>query len=91
MVPQTFPSVNGKMVVFKLAVLTGLSRWADYIPVKTAESPGALNSYDGNIDAEILESVSGKKAWIDYIPVYEDDDATKPWLVSADGYIPIYG
>lgn len=91
MVPQTFPSVNGKMVVFKLSSLTGLSRWIDYIPVKTAVSPGILNSYDGNMDADILVSASGKKAWIDYIPVYEDAAATKPWLVSADGYIPIYG
>lgn len=91
MVPQTFPSANGKMVVFKITNLTGLTRWSDYIPVKTAGSPGILNSYSGNIDAEILVSVSGKKAWIDYIPVYEDASATKAWLVSADGYIPIYG
>jgi hypothetical protein len=90
MVPQTFPSVNGKMVVFKLSSLTGLSRWSDYIPVQTAETL-PKNSYDGSIDAEILVSTSGKKAWIDYIPVYEDAAATKPWLVSADGYIPIYG
>ena len=91
MVPQTFPSTNGKMVVFKITDLTGLTRWSDYIPVKTAGSPGILNSYSGNIDANILGSVSGKKAWIDYIPVYEDASATKAWLVSADGYIPIYG
>jgi hypothetical protein len=91
MVPQTFPSNNGKMVVFKITTLTGLRRWSDYIPVKTAGSPGILNSYDGNIDADILGSTTGKKAWIDYIPVYEDASATKAWLVSADGYIPIYG
>ncbi len=91
MVPQTFPSNNGKMVVFKITDLTGLRRWSDYIPVKTAGSPGILNSYSGNIDADILVSSSGKKAWIDYIPVYEDASATKAWLVSADGYIPIYG
>lgn len=91
MVPQTFPSNNGKMVVFKITNLTGLRRWSDYIPVKTAGSPGILNSYSGNISADILVSASGKKAWIDYIPVYEDASATKAWLVSADGYIPIYG
>jgi hypothetical protein len=91
MVPQTFPSNNGKMVVFKITTLTGLRRWSDYIPVKTAASPGILNSYDGNIHADILGSTTGKKAWIDYIPVYEDASATKAWLVSADGYIPIYG
>ncbi len=90
MVPQTFPSVDGKMVVYKLASITGLARWSGYIPVKTAGSPGQLNSYSGNIYASVLGSVTGKKAWIDYIPVYEDASATKPWLVSADGYIPIY-
>ena len=90
MVPQTFPSVNGKMVVYKLASITGLARWSGYIPVKTAETL-PKNSYDGSIDADVLVSVTGKKAWIDYIPVYEDAAATKPWLVSADGYIPIYG
>jgi hypothetical protein len=90
MVPQTFPSVNGKMVVYKIATTTGLARWSDYIPVKTAGSPGQLNSYSGNIDASVLGSITGKKAWIDYIPVYEDAAATKAWLVSADGYIPIY-
>ena len=90
MVPQTFPSVNGKMVVFKLSSLTGLTRWSDYIPVKTALTL-PKNSYSGSMDAEILVSTTGKKAWIDYIPVYEDAAATKAWLVSADGYIPIYG
>jgi hypothetical protein len=90
MVPQTFPSLNGKMVVFKLSSLTGLARWSDYIPVKTATTL-PKNSYDGSIDAEILVSTTGKKAWIDYIPVYEDAAATKAWQVSADGYIPIYG
>lgn len=90
MVPQTFPSVNGKMVVFKLSSLTGLTRWSDYIPVKTALTL-PKNSYDGSIDADILVSTTGKKAWIDYVPVYEDTAATKAWLVSADGYIPIYG
>ena len=38
----------------------------------------------------VLSSVTGKQAWKDYIPVYEDSSATKAWLCSADGYIPIY-
>lgn len=90
MVPQTYPSNNGKMVVYKISTLTGLKRWSDYIPVKTALTL-PKNSYSGSIDADILVSISGKKAWIDYIPVYEDASATKAWTVSSDGYIPIYG
>ena len=95
MVPQTYPSTlagNGErqMVVFKLTTLTGLRRWADYIPVKTSVTAGRLNSYDGNIYANVLGSTTGKTAWLDYIPVYEDTSATAAWQVSANGYIPIY-
>jgi hypothetical protein len=95
MVPQTYPSTLGgngqrQMVVYKLSSLTGLKRWSDYIPVKTSLTAGQLNSYDGNIYANVLGSITGKQAWLDYIPVYEDTAATAAWQVSANGYIPIY-
>lgn len=95
MVPQTYPSTLGgngqrQMVVYKLSSLSGLKRWADYIPVKTSAVAGILNSYDGNIYANVLSSITGKQAWLDYVPVYEDASATAAWQVSANGYIPIY-
>jgi hypothetical protein len=95
MVPQTFPSTLGgngyrQMVIFKLSSLTGLTRWIDYIPVKTSETQGILNSYDGNMYVNELGSITGRQAWLDYIPAYEDASATDAWQVSANGYIPIY-
>ena len=51
---------------------------------------GEKNSYNGTINVSVLSSVTGKTAWIDYVPVYEDASATKPWLCSSDGYIPVY-
>ena len=90
MIPTTFPSSAGKMVVYKLSSVSGQARWSDYIPVVTQASEGEKNSYSGTINVSVLSSITGKTAWIDYIPVYEDASATKPWLCSADGYIPIY-
>ena len=96
MIPQCFPTINDAddsqtlMVVYKLASITGLTRWSDFVPVKTAVTAGQLNSYSGQIYVSVLSSVSGKQAWVDYIPVYEDSSASKAWLCSADGYIPIY-
>ena len=95
MVPHTFPSTLGgngyqQMVIYKLASLTGLTRWIDYIPVKTSGTQGILNSYDGNMYVNVLGSITGKQAWLDYIPAYEDAAATTAWEVNSSGYIPIY-
>ena len=96
MIPQCFPTVpdlddnQNLMVVYKLSSVTGLTRWSDYIPVKTAGVAGQKNSYSGQMYVFVLSSITGKQAWKDYIPVYEDSSATKAWLCSADGYIPIY-
>ena len=96
MIPQCFPTVpdaddsQNLMVVYKLASISGLTRWKDYIPVKTATTNIIKNSYDGQMYVSVLLSVTGKQAWKDYIPVYEDSSASKAWLCSADGYIPIY-
>lgn len=78
------------MVVYKLSSVSGQSRWSDYIPVKTQVSEGEKNSYSGTINVSVLSSTTGKTAWIDYVPVYEDSAASKAWLCSSDGYIPIY-
>ena len=95
MIPQCFPTVNDAddnqtlMVVYKLASITGLTRWSDFVPVKTVALT-QKNSFDGQMYVSVLSSVTGKQAWIDYIPVYEDSSASKAWLCSADGYIPIF-
>ena len=90
MIPTTYPSTNGKMVVYKLSSVSGQTRWSDYIPVVTQLTEGQKNSYNGTINVSVLSSVTGKQAWVDYVPVYEDASATKPWLCSSDGYIPVY-
>ena len=90
MIPTTYPSTNGKMVVYKLSSISGKTRWSDYIPVVTQLTEGEKNSYNGTINVSVLSSITGKTAWIDYVPVYEDASATKPWLCSSDGYIPVY-
>ena len=96
MIPQCFPTVpdvddsQNLAVVYKLSSVSGLTRWSDYIPVKTATTGIKKNSYDGQLYVNVLLSTTGKQAWKDYIPVYEDSSATKAWLCSADGYIPIY-
>ena len=95
MIPRCFPTVpdvddsQNLMVVYKLSSISGLARWSDFIPVKTV-SLTKKNSYDGQMYVSVLSSVTGKQAWKDYIPVYEDSSASKAWLCSADGYIPIY-
>lgn len=96
MIPQCFPTKSDAddnqnlMVVYKLSSVSGLTRWSDYIPVKTATTGIVKNSYDGQMYVSVVSSVTGAQAWKDYIPVYEDSSATKAWLCSADGYIPIY-
>lgn len=100
MIPHTFPSVpnaiNGdtEMVVYFLSSVSGLTRWVDYIPVKTvSEDRTVVNTTNagGYQPINILSSISGKTAWVDYIPVYEDAAATIPFNSGASGYIPVYG
>ena len=98
MVPQTFPSVyassNGKtaMVVYAITDTTGLVRWVDYIPVKSSPDTDVINSYnnDGTLMVSQLFDVSGLQAGKDYVRVYEDAAATKRWVISSDGFIPVY-
>ncbi len=95
MIPRTFPSTyasNGQqqMVVYFLSSVTGLQRWADYIPVRLAQG-GVENSYNNNgyIDVTVVSSPTAtQQAWKEYIPVYLDDSATDAWLVNSVGYIP---
>jgi hypothetical protein len=98
MVPQTFPSVfatsNGKtaMVVYAITDTTGLTRWVDYIPVKSSPDTDTINSYnnDGTLMVSQIFSTTGLQAGKDYIRVYEDASATKRWVISSDGFIPVY-
>jgi hypothetical protein len=93
--PSTFVTANGqtRMVVDIITDTTGLVRWVDYIPVQqTTASPHIPNSYDndGAIELDVLADTTGLMSWKDYIVVYEDVAATKPWLVSSDGFIPVF-
>lgn len=98
MIPYCFPStvdaVTGRpeCVVYYLSSITGLQRWTDYIPVKTASdstiTEGASDN-NGYQAINVLVSTTGKNAWVDYIPVYDDTAATSPWQVSTTGYIPV--
>ena len=98
MIPHTFPTIPDattgfpEMVIYKLASITGLNRWTDYIPVKTvstsATNQGTTNT-GGYQPINELVSTTGKTAWIDYIPCYEDASATTPFTCSDVGYIPI--
>lgn len=93
MVPHTFPTTyltpNGttQMVVYFLTDVTGLERWVDYIPTQYSNST-VYNSFDGAMLFDVLNDVTGLQAWIDYIPVYDDENATEPWMVNEDGFIP---
>ena len=99
MIPATYPSVldannRTKMVVYELTSVTGLTRWVDYIPVKSPanESDTTLaNTYAnaGFILSNALTSVTGLQAFKDYIPIYVDNAATVPWTTDANGYIPL--
>ena len=93
MIPRCYPQdTTGKMKVFQLLSTTGLTRWIDYIPVKTATLNSAVeNTYaaTGYIRCNTLGSTTGLKAWNDYIPVWTDASATVPWSTNANGYIPI--
>lgn len=98
MIPHTFPTtVDGttrlsEMVVYELASIVGLTRWVDYIPVKTvatsSTAQGTTNS-GGYQPVNVLGSTAGLTAWINYIPVYQDAAATEAWTCSSSGYIPV--
>jgi len=98
MVPHTFPTTyvapNGdtQMVVYFLEDVDGLERWADYIPTQYYNTT-VYNSFDGAMLMDVLNDTTGLQAWVDYIPVFDDTNATEPWMVSADGFIPgtVYG
>lgn len=99
MIPQTFPSVvdannRTKMVVYEVPSIVGLTRWIDYIPVKSPASENDLslaNTYDnaGFILSSGLTNVTGLQAFVDYVPIYVDNAATTPWTTDANGYIPL--
>ena len=96
MIPRTFLSTyaaNGQqqMVVAFITNLTGLSRWADYIPIKLSTGT-KVNSYDndGFILIDAITPSGTDVPFKEYIPVYNDTSATDAWTVNAVGYIP-YG
>lgn len=96
MIPRTFLSTyasNGQqqMAVVFLTDITGLKRWADYIPVKLAQG-GSENSYanNGYVDVVSVVKTSTMRPFAEYVPVYVDDSASDAWQVNATGYIP-YG
>jgi len=96
MIPRTFLSTyasNGQqqMAVVFLTDITGLKRWADYIPVKLAQG-GSENSYanDGYVDVVSVVKTSTMRPFAEYVPVYVDNSASDAWQVNATGYIP-YG
>lgn len=98
MIPHTFPTIGDGandapvMPIYKIASIVGLSRWSDYIPVKTVTSDFSVHfttNAGGYQPVYVLASTTGKVAWVDYIPCYEDAAATVPFVCSASGYIPI--
>ena len=99
MIPQTFPSIvdannRTKMVVYEVPSIVGLTRWIDYIPVKSPPNESDLSLANtfanaGFILSNSLTSVTGLQAFKDYIPIYVDNAATTPWTTDANGYIPL--
>lgn len=99
MVPLTYPSsyvtYNGETgtIVYQLESTAGLIKWVDYIPVKflTADPP-ETNTYNNEAArlVDVLLNVTGKQAGLDYVLIYEDEAATRAWVVEDDGYIPCF-
>ncbi len=98
MIPVTFPTtVDGttgirEMVIYKIASVVGLTRWTDYIPVKTVSTSATLQgttNAGGYQPVNVLGSATGLTAWVDYVPCYEDAAATVPFTTDTNGYIPI--
>ena len=99
MIPATFPSVldssnRTKMLVYQVPSITGLTRWVDYIPVKSPASESDLtlaNTYanEGFILTSKVNDITGLVPFKDYVPIYLDSTATKAWSADNDGYIPM--
>lgn len=99
MIPATYPSVldssnRTKMLVYQVPSITGLTRWVDYIPVKSPASESDLslaNTYanEGFILTSKVNDITGLVPFKDYVPIYLDSTATKAWSADNDGYIPM--
>ena len=79
-----------RKVVFALSGVTGLTKWADYWPVKVVaftEGSAGRHEGDGCVAVRALASSSGLVAWVDYIPVYDTGSARNRY--DNDGYIPV--
>lgn len=97
MIPHTYPTTRdgageSRMRVSFLASVTGLTRWVDYIPVKTVAwttaDKGTTNA-NGFMPMERVATTTGLRAFADYVPVYEDAAATLPHNSGPSGYIPV--
>ena len=99
MIPATYPSIldssnRTKMLVYQVPSITGLTRWVDYIPVKSPASESDLslaNTYanEGFILTSKVNDITGLVPFKDYVPIYLDSTATKAWSADNDGYIPM--
>ena len=99
MIPATYPSIldssnRTKMLVYQVPSITGLTRWVDYIPVKSPVSESDLslaNTYanEGFILTSKVNAITGLVPFKDYVPIYFDSTATKAWSADNDGYIPM--
>ena len=99
MIPATYPSIldssnRTKMLVYQVPSITGLTRWVDYIPVKSPASESDLtlaNTFanEGFILTSKVNDITGLVPFKDYVPIYLDSTATKAWSADNDGYIPM--
>ena len=99
MIPATYPSIldssnRTKMLVYQVPSIVGLTRWVDYIPVKSPASESDLtlaNTFanEGFILTSKVNDITGLVPFKDYIPIYLDSTATKAWSADNDGYIPM--
>ena len=99
MIPATYPSIldssnRTKMLVYQVPSIVGLTRWIDYIPVKSPASESDLtlaNTFanEGFILTSKVNDITGLVPFKDYVPIYLDSTATKAWSADNDGYIPM--
>lgn len=93
MVPHTYPTIEGRLVLGVITDITGLNEWQDYIPVVAQTNPVASSrntfANDGYMGVNVLSSLTGLNAWIDYIPCYVVTGRSSPFSVSPDGYISV--
>lgn len=74
--------------IFVLSDVSGLTEWADYLPVMEASTnPGRFDNDGAFPVVQVLETPEGLTAWADYIPVYLVV-RTIPWSTEPEGYIP---